>query len=83
MSDADTASTWQDPDDAPPLDKDWFDRAEIRKGDQIIRPGRPRSPSPKEAVSLRLDQDVVTWFRNSGPGWQTRINEELRKVAGV
>jgi len=32
----------------------------------------------KEAVSLRIDADVLAWFRTDGPGYQTRINETLR-----
>lgn len=42
--------------------------------------GRPAG-SNKEQVSLRLDKDVIERFRAGGPGWQTRINEALRKVA--
>lgn len=40
-------------------------------------PGRPRAETPKVAVSLRLDQDVVDGFKADGPGWQTRINAVL------
>jgi uncharacterized protein (DUF4415 family) len=43
--------------------------------------GRPRSDNPKKSVSLRLDRDVVAHYRDSGPGWQTRINETLRRAA--
>lgn len=43
--------------------------------------GRPKSASPKVPVSIRLDQDVVTKFKATGPGWQSRINEVLRKSA--
>jgi uncharacterized protein (DUF4415 family) len=32
----------------------------------------------KEAISLRLDADVLDWFRARGPGYQTRINAVLR-----
>ena len=64
-----TASSWVDPDDAPELDDDWFDRAEIRIGDKVIRRGRPPG-STKTQVSLRLDQDVLAAFRAGGPGWQ-------------
>ncbi|MDB5640567.1 MAG: hypothetical protein JWP51_5475 [Bradyrhizobium sp.] len=39
-------------------------------------------PSVKELVSLRIDQDVLEHFQESGPGWQDRINEALRKAAG-
>jgi uncharacterized protein (DUF4415 family) len=37
--------------------------------------------SPPQAVSLRLDPDVIAYFKVGGPGWQTRINERLRLVA--
>jgi uncharacterized protein (DUF4415 family) len=39
-------------------------------------------PGVKEQVTLRIDQDVLQWFQESGPGWQDRINEALRKAAG-
>jgi uncharacterized protein (DUF4415 family) len=43
--------------------------------------GRPPIDSPKLAVSLRLDPDVVKHFKDQGPGWQSRINAALRKQA--
>lgn len=45
--------------------------------------GRPKSENPKVAVSLRLDQEIVTRFKASGPGWQTRMNDALRDAAGL
>jgi len=45
--------------------------------------GRPKSANPKVAVSIRLDPDVLAKFKAAGPGWQTRINEALRKAVGV
>jgi uncharacterized protein (DUF4415 family) len=43
----------------------------------IVRRGlKPRTP--KEAISLRVDADVLGWFRAQGTGWQTRINDVLR-----
>jgi uncharacterized protein (DUF4415 family) len=73
-------SEWTDPDDAPQLTTEMLERAEIFEGNSFIRrgPGRPKLASPKEAVHLRLDMDVVTRLRESGPGWQTRVNEILR-----
>ena len=35
-------------------------------------------PAPKRAISLRLDQDVLEWFRKAGPRYQTRMNAVLR-----
>ena len=39
-------------------------------------------PGAKEQVSCRIDQDVLEYFQEGGPGWQDRINEALRKAAG-
>lgn len=39
-------------------------------------------PGVREQVTLRIDQDVLEFFRNGGPGWQDRINDALRKAAG-
>lgn len=36
------------------------------------------APSPKRAVSIRLDEDVLDWFRRSGPRYQSRMNAVLR-----
>jgi len=33
----------------------------------------------KEAISLRLDMDVLDWLRHKGPGYQTEINRILRE----
>ncbi len=35
-------------------------------------------PQPKQAISLRIDQDILAWFRDRGPGYQTRMNAVLR-----
>jgi uncharacterized protein (DUF4415 family) len=35
---------------------------------------------PKEAVSIRLDADILVWFKGQGSGYQTRINDVLRKA---
>jgi len=34
----------------------------------------------KKPVTLRLDADVIAWFKKSGRGYQTRINRALRKM---
>ena len=75
-------SSWVDPDDAPEWTDEMFDRAELRIGDTVIRRGRPPG-SAKTQVSLRLDNEVIAAFRAQGPGWQSRMNEALRKAAGL
>jgi uncharacterized protein (DUF4415 family) len=66
-------------DDIPELTNEFFEKAEIRHGDQLIRPGRPPLDISRKLVSLRLDQEVIDAFRAGGPGWQSRINAALRK----
>jgi len=68
-----------DPDDAPELLADFFRNGEVRHGNKLIRRGRPPlSDMPKTAITLRLDKDVVKAYRETGKGWQTRINADLR-----
>ena len=43
----------------------------------IVRRGLKPQP-PKTAISLRIEQDVLEWFKAQGPGYQTRINAVLR-----
>lgn len=43
--------------------------------------GRPPVARSKEAVSLRLDQDVIDKFISTSPGWQSRINDVLKRTA--
>jgi uncharacterized protein (DUF4415 family) len=71
---------WVDPDDAPELTDEQFERADVYRGDKLVRRGRPKLERPKQAVKLRLDQDVLDHFRASGPGWQTRINTTLARA---
>jgi uncharacterized protein (DUF4415 family) len=40
-------------------------------------------PVSKESVSIRLDSDVIAHFQEDGPGWQERINDALRRAAGL
>jgi uncharacterized protein (DUF4415 family) len=54
-----------DPDTFVP-DEAWFRQAKIVK------------PPAKETVTLRLDPDILSWFRKDGRGYQTRINAILR-----
>src|SRR5260221_6376962 len=69
------------PDDAPELLDDFFRHGEVRCGDRLIRRGRPPlSGKPKTAITLRLDEDVVSAYRETGDGWQTRINADLRRA---
>ncbi len=56
----------EDPDAAPLLDAEWFKKARI-----VL-------PESKVAVSIRLDREVLDWFKRQGPRYQTRMNAVLR-----
>jgi len=51
---------------APLLDDEWFDKA------------RAVQPLQKIPISIRVDPEVIDFFRKTGPGYQTRINAVLR-----
>lgn len=55
-----------DTSDIPELDDTFFEEAEVRL-------------PPKMSVTMRLDADVLEWFKAQGKGYQTRINRLLRK----
>lgn len=86
-----TNTTWVDPDDAPEWSEEVFQRAEVSRSGVVVRPasgtltkrGRPRLDNPKRQVTLRLDGDVIDRLRETGPGWQSRINDILRKAVGA
>jgi uncharacterized protein (DUF4415 family) len=63
------AAIASDPDAAPELDEEWFRNAEFVQ------------PMSKIPTSLRVDADVLEWFRGQGRGWQTQINGILRAYA--
>jgi uncharacterized protein (DUF4415 family) len=66
-------------DEAPEWTDEMFDRAELRHGDKVIRRGRPPLDAPKVQVTLRLDPDVLAALRATGAGWQSRVNQILRR----
>ena len=46
---------------------------------EMLEPrGRPRATHPKERINIRLSHEVVTHFKSSGDGWQTRIDSALK-----
>ncbi|MEZ4675388.1 MAG: BrnA antitoxin family protein [Caldilineaceae bacterium] len=55
-----------DTSDIPLLDDDFFAKGELRL------------PKQKPLISIRVDADVLEWFKAQGPGYQTRMNAVLR-----
>jgi uncharacterized protein (DUF4415 family) len=49
---------------------------------QIVGKRGPQKAPTKIAVSIRLSPEVVKHFKSKGPGWQSRIDDALRKIAG-
>ncbi|RNC65624.1 MAG: hypothetical protein ED859_17300 [Desulfuromonadales bacterium] len=45
----------------------------------LKRRGRPKADQTKKAVSLRLDPEVIDFFKAGGPGWQSRIDAALKE----
>jgi uncharacterized protein (DUF4415 family) len=43
------------------------------------RPRGPQKAPTKLQATIRFDRDVIEYFRGTGPGWQTRMNETLRR----
>ncbi len=77
--------------DAPEATDEWFQKARPAKellprllGDSaaqgLLKPkrGRPLSASPKKHVNIRLDPEVLSAFKSTGSGWQSRLNGALR-----
>ena len=81
-----TAAALRDPDNPPWTDEMW---ARARPATEAMpefiarwRKWRGQQKAPvKKLVSLRLDPDIIDHFRATGPGWQGRINDTLRKAA--
>ncbi|MGM0426764.1 MAG: BrnA antitoxin family protein [Thermodesulfobacteriota bacterium] len=60
----------QDEDDRP------LTKQEMRAG---IKGGRPRSTNPKKSTTIRLNAEVLEYFKAQGKGWQTKINDVLQE----
>ena len=58
-------------------DIDFSDIPPIRDWTGAVRGGFYRPV--KQAVTIRLDADVLEWFRSQGDGYQTRMNQALRE----
>jgi len=57
-----------------------FKKATTKPAEPAVR--QPSIPNGRELVSLRIDREVLEYFQEFGPGWQDKINEALKKVAG-
>jgi uncharacterized protein (DUF4415 family) len=63
------------------VDRDNPPWTEEMLGPAVVRRGRgPQKAPTKVSTTLRIDADVLAFFRALGPGYQTRMNEALRQV---
>ncbi|MBE9049343.1 BrnA antitoxin family protein [Nostocales cyanobacterium LEGE 11386] len=56
--------------DCPEVTPEMFAKAVVRRGLPVVR--------NKTQVTLRIDSDVLEWFKSEGRGYQTKINQLLR-----
>ncbi len=56
--------------DIPPTTPELFAKAVLKKGGVVVR-------QPKKAISLRVDSEVIDWFKAQGEGYQTHMNAVL------
>ena len=74
---ATSPAEWVDPDDAPEWTDAMFEQADLYDGDRLVRAGKPPTePVPGYELVL-LREGIVRRFRETGPGWQARVEEAL------
>jgi len=69
-----TAAARSDPDAQPLTPKQLKEMVPLR----TLR-GRPKSDNKKLLVSVRYSPEVVAYFKSTGAGWQSRMDEALRE----
>ena len=71
---------------SPPLIDELLSRMKPARETKPNIPPRVRGPQkspPKIPVSIRLNQEVVEYFKSQGKGWQTKVNDILRKYVKI
>lgn len=84
-----STSNWVDADDAPEITSELLSAGTKMVGDRAVsksefesavkktRAGRPPLKNPKLLVSIRYDAKIIEFFKATGKGWQSRVNEVL------
>ena len=77
---------------AQPPERSRRPQSAIDRAEAVFKPAPPKVEAPphsapvpagKELVSIKLDRDVLAHYQDEGPGWQDRLNNALRKAAGL
>ena len=69
-------TNWERLEEMSDNDIDFSDIPELNES--FFKTATLRLPENKKSVSLRLDTDVLNWFKSQGHGYQTKINAVLR-----
>jgi uncharacterized protein (DUF4415 family) len=65
----------------PELTEEDFARGQFHVGGKPVHRGRPRDPEAKVPFKIRLRPAVLAKWKETGPGWQTRMSEALEAAA--
>ena len=68
-----TAAAMSDPDARTYTDEEW------EQVKPYLQRGRPKAKVTKDRITIRLSREVTEYFRDTGSGWQTRMDEVLRE----
>lgn len=71
--------TSRDSEDAPEITDKWIAEANLYHGKKLVRRGRPAGSGQKTQTTLRISKEVLRFFRATGPGWQTRMDNALKR----
>lgn len=87
---------WVDPDDAPELTAEWFEKATMMIGEREVSLEEFRAAADKQfpadarptaipqlPVTIKLDADILQAFKATGEGWERRMNDVLREWTKV
>jgi uncharacterized protein (DUF4415 family) len=84
----DTPTEWVDPDDAPELTDEFFEKATPMIGERVVtweeyarearKDGLPMNSENKVPVTIFYDAEIITAFESTGAGWPQRMNDALR-----
>lgn len=73
--------------DSPELTEAWFKKAKPAKDvlpthlhEELTKKRGPQKKPTKTAVSIRLSDVVLEHYRTTGTGWQTRLDNDLKKL---
>jgi len=60
-----------------------FKQATTKPEEAPLKPKKKPIPVGKETITISIDNDVLAHFQEGGAGWRDRLNEALRKTAGL